>query len=45
MCWVSGHGEGWALYAERLMDDLGYLERPRPTGSGCSTPVASARPA
>ncbi len=24
-CWVSGHGEGWALYAERLMDDLGYL--------------------
>jgi uncharacterized protein (DUF885 family) len=28
MCWVSGHGEGWALYAERLMDDLGYLEDP-----------------
>ncbi|HEX7350305.1 DUF885 domain-containing protein [Brachybacterium sp.] len=25
MCWVSGHGEGWALYAERLMDQLGYL--------------------
>ena len=25
VCWVSGHGEGWALYAERLMDDLGYL--------------------
>ncbi|MEU4196214.1 DUF885 domain-containing protein [Kribbella sp. NPDC026611] len=25
-CWVSGHGEGWALYAERLMEDLGYLE-------------------
>ncbi len=24
-CWVSGHGEGWALYAERLMDDLGFL--------------------
>jgi uncharacterized protein (DUF885 family) len=24
-CWVSGHGEGWALYAERLMDELGYL--------------------
>ncbi|MFC0113030.1 DUF885 domain-containing protein [Kibdelosporangium aridum] len=23
--WVSGHGEGWALYAERLMQDLGYL--------------------
>jgi len=25
-CWVSGHGEGWALYAERLMRELGYLE-------------------
>ena len=25
MCWVSGHGEGWALYAERLMQELGYL--------------------
>ncbi len=28
LCWVSGHGEGWALYAERLMDDLGYLDDP-----------------
>ena len=27
-CWVSGHGEGWALYAERLMQELGYLEDP-----------------
>jgi len=27
-CWVSGHGEGWALYAERLMADLGYLADP-----------------
>ena len=26
--WNSGHGEGWALYAERLMDDLGYLATP-----------------
>jgi uncharacterized protein (DUF885 family) len=25
---VSGHGEGWALYAERLMDELGYLDNP-----------------
>ncbi|MFV0459971.1 MAG: DUF885 domain-containing protein [Actinomycetales bacterium] len=28
VCWVSGHGEGWALYAERLMDELGYLQDP-----------------
>jgi uncharacterized protein (DUF885 family) len=25
---VSGHGEGWALYAERLMGELGYLDNP-----------------
>lgn len=25
---VPGHGEGWAMYAERLMDDLGYLSDP-----------------
>jgi uncharacterized protein (DUF885 family) len=24
----SGHAEGWALYAERLMHELGYLENP-----------------
>ena len=24
--WCSGHGEGWALYAERLMQELGYLD-------------------
>ena len=26
--WTSGHGEGWALYAERLMASLGYLDDP-----------------
>ncbi len=25
---VSGHGEGWALYAERLCHELGFLEQP-----------------
>ena len=25
VCWTSGHGEGWALYAERLMDEFGFL--------------------
>lgn len=25
---TSGHAEGWALYAERLMQELGYLEDP-----------------
>jgi uncharacterized protein (DUF885 family) len=28
LCFCSGHAEGWALYAERLMDDLGYLGDP-----------------
>ncbi len=25
-CWVSGHGEGWALYAEGLMHELGFMD-------------------
>ncbi len=28
LSWTSGHGEGWALYAERLMAELGYLDDP-----------------
>ena len=27
-CWGSGHGEGGARYAERLMADLGFLDDP-----------------
>lgn len=26
MSWVSGHGEGWATYAERLMGELGFFD-------------------
>ena len=25
---IAGHGEGWALYAERLMHEMGYLDDP-----------------
>jgi uncharacterized protein (DUF885 family) len=28
LTFVSGYGEGWALYAERLMGELGFLEVP-----------------
>lgn len=27
--WYPGSGEGWALYAEHLMGELGYLEQPQ----------------
>ena len=28
LAWTSGHGEGWALYAELLMAELGYMDDP-----------------
>ncbi|MFZ1410252.1 MAG: DUF885 domain-containing protein [Micropruina sp.] len=26
VCWTSGQGEGWALYAERLMQEFGFMD-------------------
>ncbi|MGW0062412.1 DUF885 domain-containing protein [Streptosporangium sandarakinum] len=26
LCFIDGHGEGWALYAERLMREFGHLD-------------------
>ena len=39
LSFVSGHGEGWALHAERLMDELGYL---KPAGAriGSASPMS-----
>jgi len=28
LVWLPGLGEGWALYAERMMDQLGFLDKP-----------------
>lgn len=28
MVWNSGYGEGWAMYTERLMGELGFFEKP-----------------
>jgi uncharacterized protein (DUF885 family) len=41
---VSGHGEGWALYGERLMGELGYLEDPAwEMGMLCAQAMRSVR--
>jgi uncharacterized protein (DUF885 family) len=42
--WTSGYGEGWALYAERLMDELGYFEDPGyEMGFLCAQALRAAR--
>ena len=39
---VSGHAEGWALYAERLMDSLGYYGDPADELGFLSNPALRA---
>ncbi len=42
--WQSGYGEGWALYAERLMDELGYFTDPADElGHLCGQALRAAR--
>jgi uncharacterized protein (DUF885 family) len=42
--WQSGYGEGWALYAERLMDELGYFTDPGDElGHLCGQALRAAR--
>jgi len=42
--WTSGYGEGWALYAERLMDELGAFTEPAfEFGYLCAQALRAAR--
>jgi len=44
MCWTSGHGEGWALYAERLMAEFGHMDDPgNRMGMLCMQSLRAAR--
>jgi uncharacterized protein (DUF885 family) len=41
---ISAHGEGWALYAERLMDELGWFRTPETRlGFLCAHAMRAAR--
>ena len=41
---TSGYAEGWALYAERLMGELGYLDKPRLLHGNARRPGTQVRP-